>query len=194
MFTLTQQEVEVLLKSDNPAVVAATQKLIAAEKSGEFVPKSRLTQESIEAQSAKQKLAEIEAAQQNAEEERLQKNGEIENLLEAEKLAHQKTQAERDEEKRLADELRKLRKNAMETYKKQLGDKWDDSYETLPLEALAKIAGQQVPIIGTITAGGKPAESTVINPWSKKTLNLAKQIEIKKTNPSLAEKLMAEAQ
>jgi len=158
MFTLEQQEVDLLLKSADPAVVAATQKLIAAEKSGEFVPKSRLTQESKEAKELREKLEAFEKAQLKAEEDRLKKAGEFEKLLEEEKKAHLKTQQERDEEKKLADELRTLRTNAIESYKKKLGDKWDDSYKTLPLEALAKIAGQEEPIIPTAKGAGKPPE------------------------------------
>ena len=109
-------------------------------------------------QEALEKLRLREEADKKAEEDRLKKNGEFEKLLEEEKKAHLKTQQERDEEKKLADELRTLRTNAIESYKKKLGDKWDDSYKTLPLEALAKIAGQEEPIIPTAKGAGKPPE------------------------------------
>jgi dsDNA-specific endonuclease/ATPase MutS2 len=159
MFTLTKEEVEKLLTHADPAVVAATKKLIAVEEAGEFVPKSRLTQETKEAKELREKLESFEKAQKQTEEDRLKKSGEYEKLLDEEKKAHLKTQQERDEEKKLADELRKLRTNAIESYKKKLGDKWDDSYMTLPLEALAKIAGQEEPIIPTAKGAGKPPES-----------------------------------
>jgi hypothetical protein len=158
MYGLTEAEVNAMLTSTDAAVAGAAKKLKAAEEAGEFIPKSRLAKEIQEAKEAQAKLAAIEAAQKTAEDERMRKNGEIEKLLESERTDHAKTKAERDAEKKEADEYRKLRKATIESYKKQLGDKWRDSYETLPLEDLAVIAGQQIPILGVITAGGKPPE------------------------------------
>jgi hypothetical protein len=162
MFTLTDAEKNVLLNSAEPAVVAATKKLIAAEESGEFVPQSRLKAEIKEAKEAQKKLAEIEAAKKLAEEEEAKKKGEFEKLLETEKAAHQKTQAERDADKVDAEAFRKAKKEAVEAVKKLLGDKWLPEYETFSLESLGKIAGTQLPIIGTMNlAPSMPEKKTL---------------------------------
>lgn len=58
-------------------------------------------------------------------------------------------------------------------------------------EELKKLLGAAGKTVGGGT--NPPAGTGIENPWKKETFNLTKQAEILKTNPALAQKLMAEA-
>lgn len=145
-------------------------------------------------QDALDKLRKHEDAEKKKEEEEAKKKGEFEKLLEAEKTEHDKTKIQLEAEKKEADAYRAYRKSAVEAIKKQMGDKWLPEYETFSLESLSKLSGLAIPFVGVINSGGKPPDEYANNnPFSKKTLNIAKQIEFKKTKPELAARLEAEA-
>ena len=178
MFTLTKEEVELLMKSSDPAVVAATKKLIEAEEKGEFIPKSRLQKELDANKAIATKLAEYESAQKLAEEEKAKKNGELDKIL---KLREDELSASKlalEAEKKEADQFRAFRKTAIEAVKKQMGEKWLPEYENFSIESLSKIAGQTVPIIGTINAGGKPPETTSLEQKLAAAQKTGKLVEV----------------
>ena len=192
MFTLSEVEKQALLNSTDPAVVASTKKLIAAEEAGEFVPKSRLNQVLTDAKTATDELARINAEKKQKEDDEAKKRGEYEKLLEAEKAAHVADLEKAKADEADAKELRAAKKAAVEEIRKKMGNRWDDSFIALPLEALAKIAGEPISILNTSAPAPKPNDEGITNnPFSKKTLNIAEQVRIKKTNPALAEKLLA---
>lgn len=118
----------------------------------------------------------------------------LQKLLEDEKTAHQTALEQLQQDKADAEAHRKAKKAFVEKCKKDMGDKWSESFATLPLEDLAKIAGTETPIPGVVTSSGKPkSEYEGKNPFSKKTRNLAEQARLKITNPTLAAQLEADA-
>jgi hypothetical protein len=151
MFTLTDVEKELLLKSSDPAIVAATQKLIKAEADGEFVPKSRLSEVSKAKKELEEKLKKFEDDQKAAEEEKARKSGELDKLYQAEKTARAAAEAKLAEETKVADQHRAHLKSTVEAVKKQLGDKWLPEFENFSLESLMKLPGVDVQKIGVLT-------------------------------------------
>jgi ubiquinone biosynthesis protein Coq4 len=163
MFTLTEEEKKALLNHSDAAVVAATKKLIAAEESGEFVPKSRLADVLKDKKIAEDALAKLEADRKKKEEDALRASGDLGKLLDAEKkareedrIAHEQTKAQLEIEKKEADQSRAYKKAAVESVKKQMGDKWLPEYETFSLESLAKLPGITLPTIGVETGAARP--------------------------------------
>jgi hypothetical protein len=158
MLGLSDVEVKALESSTDPAVVAATKKLKEVVESGEFIPKSRLNDEIKQAKDLQKKLALIEDAQKKADEEKARQNGELDKLLKTRETELATVTQLLETEKKDAEAYRKLRTSALETYKKQMGDTWDDSMALLPLETLAKLSGSTVTPLGVFAPAGKPPE------------------------------------
>jgi hypothetical protein len=158
MFTLDQNEIDSLLKHSDPAVVAATKKLLKAEEDGEFVPKSRLSEMSKARKELETKIATFEAEQKKIAEDKARAAGELDKILEAEKKARVEAETKLAEETKMADQFRTFRKSAIESVKKQLGEKWVPEFETFSLESLSKLPGVTLPLLGvTTTAPTIPA-------------------------------------
>jgi hypothetical protein len=187
MFGLTEVETNALLNSTDAAVVAATKKLITAEEKGEFVPKSRMNDLSKEVKELTKKLADIDATSKAAEEEKAKQNGEIGKLLEKEKAEKATLTAQLEAEKKDADAHRAFKASTIEKYKTQLGDKWDDSYATLPLEALAKIAGDQIPLLGVVGQRGQPVMKTDLESKLAEAIKANKTLEVISLRRQIAE-------
>lgn len=188
MFTLAKEVVESLLKHSDPAVVAATKNLLAAEESGEFVPKSRLSEVSKAKKELEDKLKKFEDEQKKAEEEKARASGELDKLLQAEKKARTEAETRLAEESKLAEQYRAYHKSSVDAVKKQLGDKWLPEFETFSLESLAKLPGVELPKLGVNTAApALPADKY----FTREQIEALSQSEmkgdvLKKVNESLA--------
>lgn len=192
MYTLPKEEVDLLINNPDPKVAAAALKLKQSEEKGEFVPRSRVNDLTQEKTALETKLKEIEDERKKAEEDKLRQSGEIGKLLDAEKASKLALQKQFDEEKKIADAHRAYRQSVVESVKAKLGDKWLPEYDSFSLESLSKIAEANNMKIGVDSS--IPQSPLPDNPWSKKSLNLAKQIEIRRTNPELAKKMEMEAE
>ena len=195
LFALSQQEADALLNSTDPVVAAAAKKLKATEEGGEFVPKSRLTQEHIKAAKkilgtswkseyeslTSDKLNEVVSAFElevaTKEQERLRKAGDFETLLatergktETERIAREKVEKQLNELKPLADQATKLRENVLKIAKEKLGpDKWLPEYDNFSLESLGKLVPES--IIGTEKAPGGPTPKTNVKEMDQKAFD-----------------------
>jgi hypothetical protein len=213
----TKEQIELLEKSTDPAIaaIALTLKELVGENlipQSEFNKKNQKLQDALKAVKS-ELLSEITDEETRKIIEQLPdaeaildfrrkyydkkkidsgKVDELTNLLKQRELELEKTKEQLGVDSKDAELYRIAHKAQIETIKKKMGDDWRDSYATLPLEDLAKLANQQLTIIGSIN--GEPDHTTEkINPFSKKTRNLAEQVRIKKENPVLAKQLEAEA-
>lgn len=187
MFTLTKEEVEKLLASADPAIAAVAQKLKKAEEDGEFVPKSRLTDISKTKRELEDQLKAIEDAKKKAAEDEARKNGELDKVLLAEKSAREAAEKKLAEESKDAEAYRGYRKSAVETVKKQMGDKWLPEFETFSLESLAKLPGAALPKVGVDTTQVTMPESKY---YTREQIDALSETEVRanlaKVNESVA--------
>jgi hypothetical protein len=181
MFTLTKEEVDLLMNSTDPKIAAAAKKLKEAEEKGEFVPKSRIDHLTTELKKLKddqqviadaKKVAEDAAAKATLEE--AARKGEWQKIIdaekaktEAEKVAREKVEKELNDLKPLADQAKKYRDIVIAKVKEKMGDKFLSEYETFSLESLGKLVPEA--IIGTEKTLGGPVPKTDVKSMDEKS-------------------------
>jgi hypothetical protein len=160
MYTLTNEEVELLLKNPDPKVAAAALKLKESEEKGEFIPKSRLNDVSKTKKELEDELKVIKDGQKKAEEEKAKADGKLGELLKAREDEVVKLKLDFETAKADADAYHKYQTSVIEEAKKVMGEKWDDNFAKLPLDTVVKLAGVSMKSPGM---GGTPPPSQNIN-------------------------------
>lgn len=186
MFTLNQEEDELLLKNADPKIAAVALKLKKAEDDAEFIPRTRLAKEISEKKELDEKLKVIEATKKADEEKRLKEIEDLNNLLKTREGELNETKTKFDEEKKVADSHRNYHKSVVESLKKNLGDDFLPEYENFSLDSLHKIANSKKVDVDN----GKGSQHTTSDLYTREQLNNMSQAEMQanldKVNRSVA--------
>jgi hypothetical protein len=189
MYTLTNEEVELLLKNPDPKVAAAALKLKESEEKGEFIPKSRLNDVSTSKKELEIKLKAIEDARKKEEEEKAKADGKLGELLKAREDEVLKLKSDYNTAKADADAYHKYQASILEEAKKVMGDKWDDNFAKLPLDTVVKLAGvsSKSPGMGGTPSPGIPPLND-LEAQLEKAIKDNNQLEVIKLKRLIAEK------
>jgi len=189
MAVLTPDEIKILKDSGNEGLAAIALKL----ESTNLIPQDRFNEVLKRAKDAEDAHTALVTQREKEDAEKMAKQGEYKTLAEKAKAENEQLQKKLEEESALANQTRELKAAKVAKLKDDMGEDFLPEYESFSLASLEKLSVKKAPAPGTETTppGGVPI--TKNNPFAKGSINLTKQVELKKTNPALYEKLKSQA-
>ena len=109
--------------------------------------RSEAKQRRLKERELEDEIAKMKATQKAIDDAKLLEDGKIQELLDAKTLELTTTQSELEQTKTVAEELTTFKAAKVEDAKQKMGSRWNDSYATLPLTVMDKLANEAAPKI-----------------------------------------------